>query len=175
MREERQRAVPVLPRILHQGQEAEAEQEHRHVSAQERQGMTVDSISQTLPGRGCLPRVRSHERKGADVRCHKEGRTGVVRLQRLTDIRVVKVVAVTPVPRRGQQEQSEEVKYCLRESRLTQKGPVHEVVVQDERPYQQESGQNWILAGMPAPEEQEGSPVDKRQFEKFHGEPSVHP
>ncbi|MBI4582680.1 MAG: hypothetical protein HY717_01410 [Planctomycetes bacterium] len=46
---------------------------------------------------------------------------------------MVKVVAVTPIPRRGEHQQAIQVKHCLRESRSAQKGAVHEIMKQDKR------------------------------------------
>ena len=46
----------------------------------------------------------------------EEGERGVVRRYRLADVRMVKVVATTPIARRGERNQSVEVEQCPSET-----------------------------------------------------------
>lgn len=121
--------------------------------------MPDDAIAQPLQTGGALPHACGHERKRPDVRADD-----------LAYIRVVEVVAVAPGAWRCEVDRRVGVEDRTGETRAGENRPVHEVVVEDEGPDEQERTEHGCHQAQRPPRRDRGGRQDDDQRSERGGD-----
>ena len=131
MEQQGQHGIPVTPGIFEQGQQRDVDQKNGGIGQEHGEGMPLHPILRALGGRRHAPLAHGHDPERADAGPFE-----------LPNVAMMIIVASPPGAWRCEGKSSVKLEQQASQSGVTQDCSMHVVMVGDENPNHQESGQN---------------------------------